>query len=314
MPPEPARPLYRGAALWQHAAMPTPVSAPVERVDFALADGRTLTATVRRSARSRRPRLSLSPRGALVLVVPAGWPLARARKVAPAFLPWLERAWPRFAAACPAPSLPERIALPLAGRVLEVARAGEYAAGRRESPRAAASVRLAAAGRRLLLLEVGEGLRLFGATDDVALCAQALARWCRGVAGRLLPPHVEALSLAHGFAPPVVTVRDQRSRWGSCSRPRGVNNKGAAAAHIQLNWRALLLARPLLDHLCLHELCHLRHMDHSPAYRAELARLSPDWAAREKGLTRAWRELPWWALPGEPADAAVPLQPTAEPL
>lgn len=291
--------------------MPTPVSAPEERVAFALADGQTLTATVRRSARSRRPRLSLSPRGALILVVPAGWPLARARKMAPAFLPWLERAWPRFAAACPPPSLPERIALPLGGRVLDVARAGDFAAGRRESPRAAAVVRVAAGGRRLLLLEVGEGLRLFGATEDVALCAHALVRWCRAEAGRLLPPHVEVLARAHGFAPPGVTVRDQRSRWGSCSRPGGPR---AGAAHIQLNWRALLLERPLLDHLCLHELCHLRHMDHSAAYRAELARLSPDWAAREKGLTRAWRALPWWALPGEPGDAAVPLQPAAEPL
>ena len=294
--------------------MSSPVNTPVERVDFALADGRTLTATVRRSARSRRPRLSLSPRGALVLVIPAAWPLARARSVAPAFLPWLERAWPRFAATLPAPSLPERIALPVAGRVLDVARAGEYAAGRRESQRAATVVRLAANGRRLLLLEVGEGLRLFGATDDVALCALALVRWCRGVAARLLPPHVEALARAHGFAPPVVTVRDQRSRWGSCSRPRGVNKKGADAAHIQLNWRALLLARPLLDHLCLHELCHLRHMDHSPAYRAELARLSPDWATREKGLSRAWRELAWWALPGESGEAPLALQPGAEPL
>ncbi|MDE5878507.1 MAG: M48 family metallopeptidase, partial [Desulfovibrio sp.] len=68
--------------------------------------------------------------------------------------------------------------------------------------------------------------------------------------------------------------------------------------------RALLLSRPLLDHLCFHELCHLRHMDHSAAYRAELSRLSPDWARLERGLSRAWRELPWWALPRDGAPAA----------
>lgn len=255
---------------------------------------------MRRSARSRRPRLSLSPRGGLVLVIPAAWPLARAAELAPAFLPWLERAWPRFAAARPVPSLPGRISLPLAGRELSVAPGGDFAAGCRASPAASGVVRLGAGGRRLLLLEEGASLRLFGATDDLELCAAALGRWCRGQAARLLPPHVQALAQAHGFPPPAVAVRDQRSRWGSCSRGRG----GAGEPHIQLNWRALLLPLPLLDHLCFHELCHVPHMDHSPAYRAELARLSPDWARLERGLSRAWRELPWWALPKDGSPGA----------
>ncbi|MDE5879286.1 MAG: peptidase, partial [Desulfovibrio sp.] len=89
-----------------------------EKVVFVLQSGEELTAAVRRSARSRRPRLSLSPRGALSLVIPAAWPLARARALVPDFLPWLERAWPRFAARRPPRALPEKIALPLAGRAL----------------------------------------------------------------------------------------------------------------------------------------------------------------------------------------------------
>lgn len=276
--------------------MSSPAPAPEETVSFALSGGETLLAAVRRSARCRRPRLSVSPRGALVLVIPRVWPLARARRAAPFFLPWLERAWPRLAAGRPAPSLPEHVALPLTGRVLAVEAAGDFAAGRRESGGAAAVVRLGAGGRRLVLLEVRETLRLFGAVEDLALCAGALGRWCRAEAARLLPPHVRGLALAHGFLPPQVSVRDQRSRWGSCSRPAAAADD-RQLGHIRLNWRALLLERPLLDHLCRHELCHLRRMDHSAAYRAELARLSPDWSVLERGLSRAWRELPWWALP-----------------
>lgn len=285
--------LYRNPRLWQHGGMVAPAPKAEENVPFVLASGEVLTATVRRSARSRRPRLSLSPRGALALVIPAAWPSARLGELVPAFLPWLERAWPRFAASRPKPALPEKIALPLAGRELSVVAGGDFAAGRAASAGAASLVRLGAGSRRVLLLEHGENLRLFGATDDLALCGHALQRWCRGMATRLLPPHLESLGRAHGFAPPRVAVRDQRSRWGSCSRGRA----GAAEPHIQLNWRALLLPPPLLDHLCFHELCHLRHMDHSPAYRAELARVSPDWARLERGLSRAWRELPFWALP-----------------
>lgn len=286
--------LYRNSGLWQHGGMAATPPKPEENVPFVLKSGEVLTATVRRSARSRRPKLHLSPRGGLSLVIPAAWPLARARALVPDFLPWLERSWPRFSASRPEPALPEKIALPLPGRFLTVAVAGDFAAGRAESREAASLVRLGAGSRRVLLLELGEELRLFGAVDDLGLCAQALGRWCRAEAGRLLPPHVEALTRAHGFAPPLVTVRDQRSRWGSCSRGRPGS---AGQPRVQLNWRALLLPRPLLDHLCFHELCHLRHMDHSPAYRAELARVSPDWAALERGLSRAWRELPFWALP-----------------
>ncbi len=289
-------PLYRRPGLWQHAAMSSPAPTPEETVPFPLSGGETLVAAVRRSARCRRPRLRVSPRGALVLVIPRDWPPARARRAAPFFLPWLERMGPRFAAARPAPSLPEQVALPLAGRVLAVETAGDLAAGRRQSRGAAAVVRLGAGSRRLVLLEGRETLRLFGAVGDLALCAGALGRWCRGEAARLLPPHVRELALAHGFLPPRVSVRDQRSRWGSCSRPSAAVT-AAQPGHIHLNWRALLLERPLLDHLCRHELCHLRRMDHSAAYRAELARLSPDWAMLERGLSRAWRELPWWALP-----------------
>ncbi|MDE5879285.1 MAG: M48 family metallopeptidase, partial [Desulfovibrio sp.] len=81
-------------------------------------------------------------------------------------------------------------------------------------------VRLGAGGRRRLLLERGESLRLYGATDDLELCALALGRWCRARGAELLPPHVELLARAHGFPPAHVSVRDQRSRWGSCSRGR----------------------------------------------------------------------------------------------
>lgn len=160
-------PLYRRPGLWQHAAMSSPASAPVETVSFALSGGETLVAAVRRSPRCRRPRLSVSPRGALVLVIPRDWPPARARQAAPLFLPWLERAWPRLAAARPAPSLPEHIALPLAGRVLAVEAAGDLAAGRRQSREAAAVIRMGAGGRRLVLLEGRETLRLFGAIGDL---------------------------------------------------------------------------------------------------------------------------------------------------
>ena len=62
-----------------------------------------------------------------------------------------------------------------------------------------------------------------------------------------------------------VTIRDQKCRWGSCSET------GA----ISLNWRLILIAPKLQDHVLLHELAHLRHFDHSRAFHRFLESLDP---------------------------------------
>lgn len=337
----------------------TPLHDLPATVEFTLADGTRLTAAVRLSTRSRRAKLSLTPRGGLVLTIPLTMGPAQLQSSLPLFLPWLERAHTTLLRRVPAPQLPPSITLPLTGEFFAVVPGGDMAAGRKAATAQTgktATVQVANGARRLLLVESSDQVRLYGAVDDISLCAQALRQWCRKKAARLLPPYLEQLATTEGFALAGVSVRDQSGRWGSCSRlrrgrppqpvaqrsklPQGAfgrprsleqlttrirnffstpplpaaydaapsfaqSGSALVPAHpegrISLNWRALLLPAPLLEHLCWHELCHLRHMDHSPAYREELARFSPQWPAREKALNAAWRSLPWWALPGEDA-------------
>lgn len=320
-----------------YAAFAAP--APQATVFFTLADGTRLEAVLRRSARARRPRLTLTPAGDLLLVVPQALTSARIEQHLPQFLPWLERAWRKQQSRAPVATLPERIVLPLPDREYLLEIAGDWAAGRRQiaqaarAPELAPPLLLSAGARRLLVLEEPGRLRLFGSVDDPAVCALALRRWCRETAARLLPPYLAALAAQGGFALAGVSVRDQRSRWGSCARVRATREQAQTrerrpparsgfagflsallgdkereewteapktAGRISLNWRAALLPVPLLEHLCWHELCHLRQMNHSPAYRAELARFSPHWPEMEKALNKAWREMPWWALPAAP--------------
>lgn len=70
-----------------------------------------------------------------------------------------------------------------------------------------------------------------------------------------------------------VTVRKQKSKWGSC------------ASNGNLNFNCLLMLAPdeVLDYVVVHELCHIKHRDHSAAFWAEVARVLPDY--KEK---RAW--------------------------
>lgn len=267
-----------------------------ECVVFQLADGTALRAAVRRSSRSRRLRLCLTAAGEWRLSAPSGCLLAARRDWLEGLIPFVERAWRRHCRRCAAEEaqgslLPETLALPVMGRELALCRGGGWQQGcAAVAGSTHPSIKVEAGARRLLLVAAENRLTLYGDADD-GMAAEALRRWCRREAGQYLPPLLQELAHRHGFAVSEVSVRDQRSRWGSCSRDR------QGAGRIRLNWRALLLPREDAAFLCLHELCHIRQMNHSPAYREELAHYAPDWPERERRLSRFWRNLPRWARP-----------------
>ena len=80
--------------------------------------------------------------------------------------------------------------------------------------------------------------------------------WYRREARALLEERSRALARTLDAHLAEITVRDPRSRWGSCSR-RG---------RISYSWRLLLAPESVLDYVVAHEVCHLRRPDHSPAF------------------------------------------------
>jgi predicted metal-dependent hydrolase len=92
-------------------------------------------------------------------------------------------------------------------------------------------------------------------------------------AKRELPPRLLALAHEHGLTVSRVSVRNQRWRWGSCS-PGG---------HICLNWRLVRMPADVRDYVMIHELMHLKRMDHSPAFWKLVEAACPDYRA-----ARAW--------------------------
>jgi len=82
-----------------------------------------------------------------------------------------------------------------------------------------------------------------------------------------LPLRLHELAAAQGLAVARVSVRNQRTRWGSCSRD----------GHICLNWRLVLMPDWVRDYVMVHELMHLRRLDHSPAYWCLVAAACPEY-------------------------------------
>lgn len=94
------------------------------------------------------------------------------------------------------------------------------------------------------------------------------------VAGRELPILTERLATKKTGRPRRITVRNQRTRWGSCSR-RGT---------ISLNWRLIQTPAEVCEYVILHELCHLRHMNHSPQFWALMGEVCPEYGKHEAWL------------------------------
>lgn len=78
-----------------------------------------------------------------------------------------------------------------------------------------------------------------------------------------------------------ITIRDQKTRWGSCS----------AKGTLSFNWRLMLAPPAVLDYVVVHELCHLTHMDHSKAFWALVESVCPDYRAHRKWLKEHGHEL-----------------------
>ena len=93
-------------------------------------------------------------------------------------------------------------------------------------------------------------------------------------AARELPPRLMALATRHALTVSRVSIRNQRSRWGSCGRD----------GHICLNWRLIVMPSWVSDYVLVHELMHLQRMDHSPAYWRLVAEACPDYREARQWL------------------------------
>jgi predicted metal-dependent hydrolase len=149
------------------------------------------------------------------------------------------------------------------------------------------SLRLHLAGGtgRLRVIEKEGLLQVAGSFTPESLKG-ALRRWLLLAARARLEPRLAALSASTGVAYERISIRRQRSRWGSCS-VRGT---------ISLN-ACLLFQRPeVVDYLIVHELMHVKHMNHSKRFWQAVESNCADWRALDRELLLGWRHVPRWVF------------------
>jgi predicted metal-dependent hydrolase len=96
-----------------------------------------------------------------------------------------------------------------------------------------------------------------------------------------LPARLWALAELHGLLVTRISVRNQRTRWGSCGRE----------GHICLNWRLVAMPDWVRDYVMIHELMHLKRLDHSPAYWRLVAGACPRFREARQWLRTHGPEL-----------------------
>ena len=112
--------------------------------------------------------------------------------------------------------------------------------------------------------------------ESVGLLTQEELESLAHQAAELLPERVRYFAEQVGVTYGRITVRSQKSKWGSCS------SKG------NLNFNCLLVLAPpeVLDSVVVHELCHRKEMNHSPAFYAEVLRVLPDYHKHDQWLKK----------------------------
>jgi predicted metal-dependent hydrolase len=116
-----------------------------------------------------------------------------------------------------------------------------------------------------------------------------LRAWLMRAARDRLEPRVAALAARTGVHYSRVSIRRQRSRWGSCS-VRGT---------ISLNACLLFQRAEVVDYLIVHELMHVGHMNHSPRFWQAVESHCPQWRALDRELLQGWRNVPRWPFHDE---------------
>lgn len=148
----------------------------------------------------------------------------------------------------------------------------------------------------ILRVENGDGGLRLRFSDQIISVPHALPDYREVVQGHLremaereLPVRTRELALLHGISVHCVTVRAQKTRWGSCS----------ARGTISLNWRLIHAPPHVVDYLIIHELMHRREMNHSARYWRLVAKAFPDYRSAEQWLKRSRIETTAFNAPDE---------------
>lgn len=228
--------------------------------------------SVRESARAKRLSIRVSKSAEVEIVAPCGCPKKRIAEFVTAKSGWIEKTVRKVD--LERRSRPEESQGELPSKIVLRSLSTEWTVDYQKNNRNGVSVQAVAP----------QQLRVSGAVDHIPTCHYVLQQWVRKQAKFYIPQWLQSASKDANLPYNKVTIRRQKTLWGSCS----------SKASINLNDKLLFLPFPMVRYVLIHELCHTVHMNHSPDFWALVEQKEPNYQTLDKDLNDAWHFVPDW--------------------
>lgn len=219
------------------------------------------------SKRAKYLRLKLAQNGDLSVVVPVGVSLKQARLFVESQVEWLERKLPELSGSdCKHSAKPETLHLQYFNELWVLDYVGDSSAGS-------------------VIIQpdtMNQSLKCSGLIDHSEPLKKAIGLWLKDRAESVIPQRLSELAEFHGFHYQKVTIRGQKTRWGSCSSQK----------NISLNYKLLFLPHNMVDYVLIHELCHTIEMNHSKRFWSLVADCDANYREHDKALNQYAKQIP----------------------
>ena len=242
---------------WHQLAM-------VEKRETSI-NGQTITYTVKRSLRAKRVRLEVRRQMGLTVVVPHSYKIGQLARLLESKERWISSNLARcshFQSLSAGEELSSGDTVPYLGRDLELVKRGNHS------------------GVGSVTLE-GNTLAVRPGLFKNGILELALERWYRTEAAKLINEKADKLSSQMGISYKRIVIRGQKTRWGSCSHKK----------NLSFNWKLIMAPEPVIDYVIIHELTHLKEMNHSKRFWELVAQYCPRWREYKKWLKQHEADL-----------------------
>jgi predicted metal-dependent hydrolase len=228
-------------------------------------NGQTITYTIKRSLRARRVRLEVRPQTGLTVIVPHSYKIGQIPELLESKERWISSNLARcshFQSLSAKKELMSGDKVPYLGRDLELVK--------QENRGGVGSVTLE-----------GNMLAVSPELFNNGILELALEQWYRTEAAKMINDRADKLSSRMRISYKRIVIRGQKTRWGSCSRKK----------NLSFNWKLIMAPEPVIDYVIIHELTHLKEMNHSKRFWELVTQYCPRWREYKKWLKQHEADL-----------------------
>jgi len=227
-----------------------------------LPDGQAYEYRITQSKRAKYIRLKLSNTGELSVTIPHKTALVKAHQFIKSKTQWIEKHLAKIPLDSPK-EIPDKLDLVLLNELWVIDTVATDFNG----------VNLEA--------QPNFKLRVEGDIENADLVKKVINQWCKYKCKALFHSMLEEAAEEHGFHYKRLSIRSQKTRWGSCSSNKNIN----------LNSKLLLMPEKVVKYVMIHELCHTVEMNHSKRFWALVKDCDPDYIAHKKILKDHGRSI-----------------------